>query len=183
MRNKIILVTGGARSGKSGYCQLQAEKMEGERVFVATCPAEQKSDSEMQARIARHQIEREGRGWRTVEEPLALNQVIASNNQAQVVLVDCLTLWVSNLMFAHSGENAVPLQEDNVQANCEQILLASRNCRGTIFFVSNEVGLGIVPDNPLARLYRDLVGRCNQVIASGADEVFMVHCGMPLKIK
>lgn len=183
MANRIILVTGGARSGKSRYCQLRAELISGKKVYVATCPADQQEDPEMRLRIDRHKDDRSGRGWQTVEEPLALGQALKDSGQAAVIMVDCLTLWISNLMFAHTKANKIPLSEDEVETLCNKILQVARNCAGTVLFVSNEVGLGVVPDNALARQYRDLVGRCNQVIAADAHEVVLVHCGISMKIK
>jgi len=180
---KIILVTGGSRSGKSRYCQLAAEKIPGERVFLATCPVNQQNDPEMQARIKRHKADRAGRGWRTVEEPLDLAGILRTNKQAAVIVVDCLTLWVSNLMFSQHEAGRGSLAEDEVAASCSDLLVAAGDSSSVILFVSNEVGLGVVPENALARQYRDLVGRCNQVIAAAAHEVTLVHCGIPMKIK
>ena len=182
MTNKIILLSGGARSGKSGYGQRLAEEIQGQRVYIATCPARQADDPEMEDRINRHRADRCGRGWRTVEEPLALAAALAANEGAAVIMVDCLTLWISNLLFAH-GDQTTPLREDDVAERCRQMIQTARSSAATVIFISNEVGLGIVPENPLARLYRDLVGRCNQVVAAGADEVVIVHCGIPVRIK
>jgi len=171
----ITLVTGGARSGKSGVAQEMAESLPGRRVFVATAPA---LDREMQERIQRHQDERRNNGWHTIEAERDLAGVLTADGQHEVMLIDCLTLWINNLMFA-AGE----LDEAEVTAKCAELLAACRIRPGQVIFVTNEVGLGIVPDNPLARRYRDLVGRCNQVIAKAADEVILVTCGIPQVIK
>lgn len=176
---KIILITGGSRSGKSAYAQKLAESLEGPRTYIATCPV---VDEEMRQRIRRHQLAREGGRWQTVEEPLDVAGAVAANKASPVLLLDCLTLWVSNLMFQARDQAGKPT-EDDVADRCRQLLHACRDHAGTILFVTNEVGLGIVPENELARRYRDLVGRCNQTIAAGADVVTLVVCGLPLHLK
>ena len=175
---RIILITGGARSGKSGVAQNLAESLPGNRVFVATAPA---LDQEMQERIRRHQDDRQNNDWQTIEEKKDLAGVLATDDKHDVMLVDCLTLWINNLMFGENDQNE--LDEDELSIKCDKLLAACRQRNGQVIFVTNEVGLGIVPDNPLARRYRDLVGRCNQVIAAGADEVILVTCGIPQRIK
>lgn len=175
----IIFITGGARSGKSSYAQKRAETISGQKIFVATCP-KQTDDQEMQTRIDLHAKARENRGWTTIEEPLYLHEIIKANRKAKVLLVDCLTLWISNLMEKCGGE---AIQESGVEERCLAVLAAAESIPGTIFFVSNEVGLGIVPENPLARHFRDLVGRCNQIMAGRAHEVVLVSCGLPLYLK
>lgn len=175
---KIILITGGARSGKSRHAQAMAETLPGPRLFVATSPV---IDDEMHQRIARHQTDRQGQGWRTVEEELRPAAALAGNPEAAVVLLDCLTLWISNLLFA--AEEPEYFTEAMIAELAAELLAAARHHPGTVFIVTNEVGLGIVPENPLARRYRDLVGRCNQTIAAGADRVDLVTCGIPLTLK
>jgi adenosylcobinamide kinase/adenosylcobinamide-phosphate guanylyltransferase len=178
---KIIFITGGARSGKSSYAQKRAEAMPGPRLYLATCPPPG-DDQEMRARIDLHIKAREDRGWTTVEEPLLLPEVIkaADSDAVEVLLIDCLTLWLSNLLQA-SPEHS--LQEAEVEKSCLALLAAAAKFPGTVFLVSNEVGFGIVPDNALARRFRDLVGRCNQIMAAGADEAVLVTCGLPLWLK
>lgn len=175
----LILVTGGCRSGKSAFAQQLAEAIPGKRLFIATCPC---SDGEMAVRIKRHRLDREDKGWLTVEELLAPAEVFADVPSGTTVLLDCLTLWVSNLLFA-AEKDGLELNEDRMARQAS--LLAEASCRhdGTVLLVTNEVGLGIVPDNPLARKYRDLVGRCNQTLAAAADQVYLVSCGLPLQIK
>lgn len=173
---RIILITGGARSGKSGFAQRLAEAIPGTRAYIATSPA---TDPEMAERIARHRKEREGRGWQTLEEPINLADAIAGVKGCETIVVDCLTLWVNNLVYQAKEE----IQEDTITKSCLKLLAACRDLAGTIIFVTNEVGWGIVPDNPLARRFRDLVGRCNQVMAEGADDVFLVSCAIPLQLK
>jgi len=177
--SRIILVTGGSRSGKSSYAQKKAESLEGSRLFIATCP---RIDSEIDSRIEKHINDRQGKGWNTIEEQLNLAEVIRENLECSIVLVDCLTLWINNLMY-ESKKKQKSFDEVDMIAHCMQILVDARNHFGTIIFVTNEVGSGIVPESSETRLYRDLVGRCNQYIASGADEVVLVSCGIPLTLK
>ncbi len=175
---RIILITGGCRSGKSRLAQEKAEKLPGCKLFVATCPP---LDAEMRARIQRHQREREARGWLTAEEELDLAGLLASRPEAEVVLVDCLTLWVNNLLFTADCQKDIG--EDEMSAAARVLVEACRRHPGTVLLVTNEVGMGIVPENALARSYRDLVGRCNQVVAAAADEVYLAVCGLPLPVK
>lgn len=177
---KIILVTGGARSGKSSYALQRAELVSTSRLFVATCP---KIDSEMSDRVRRHQQERQGRGWVTIESEIDLAAIFAHQAKGyEVLLIDCLTLWINNILFCAAGQGR-DIDDQRIGALCREWLEAARHFPGTVICVTNEVGLGIVPDNGLARHYRDLVGTCNQIIGSLADEVFLVTCGIPLKIK
>ena len=175
----ITLITGGSRSGKSAFAQRQAEKIDGPRLFIATCP---RIDPEMDERIRRHQQDREGPGWRTAEVPLRLAEELERTPAGTTVLIDCLTLWINNLMYEAEQEER-EITEDRISALAEELGRAACNHQGRVFLVTNEVGQGIVPDNPLIRRYRDLVGRCNQVIAACADQVFLVSCGIPLRIK
>ena len=180
---KIIMVTGGARSGKSGYAQRLAESLPGPRTYVATCPAVfagPENDSEMADRIRRHRRDREAAGWETVEETVALAEVLSGLVDRQVVLVDCLTLWVNNLVYRAGVEKIC--EDDIAEAAGELVRVCGRRT-GTVILVTNEVGWGVVPDNPLARCFRDLAGRCNQVIAAAADEVVMVVCGIATTLK
>jgi adenosylcobinamide kinase/adenosylcobinamide-phosphate guanylyltransferase len=136
----------------------------------------------MAERIAAHRREREGRGWQTFEAPDDPVTAIRTAAACPVVLVDCLTLWVNNLMFAAEQE-AMELGEETVADRCRDLLLAAREHGGTVIFVTNELGMGIVPDNAAARRFRDLAGRANQVIAAGCDEVVFVVSGLPLTLK
>lgn len=175
----LILITGGSRSGKSAFAQQRAEQIQSERWFIATCPY---TDPEMDERIHRHQQAREGRGWQSIEEPLFLDKAIENCSPKATILIDCLTLWINNLMYQSEQDNE-KMEEDRGAELARQLGSAALAHQGTVLMVTNEVGLGIVPDNPMARLYRDLVGRCNQIIASMADQVFLVTCGIPTQIK
>jgi adenosylcobinamide kinase/adenosylcobinamide-phosphate guanylyltransferase len=165
-----LLVLGGARSGKSRYAQARAEAFDLELIFIATAQA---FDEEMHDRIARHREDR-GPRWRTVEEPVNLAEaIIANSSPGTLILVDCLTLWASNLMLAHH----------DVSAASETLSDAISIAAGPLVFVSNEVGLGIVPDNPLARCFRDHAGRLNQRVAASVSEVVMTISGIPLVLR
>ncbi len=177
---KLILITGGARSGKSSYALELAESISTKRLFVATCP---KIDTEMSERVRRHQEERQGRGWVTLERETDLASIFSNETEGfGVVLIDCLTLWVNNLLFADE-QQAFVLNDQGIAALCRKWLEAAEHFQGTVICVTNEVGLGIVPDNALARKYRDLVGTCNQFIGKIANEVVLVSCGIPLCLK
>lgn len=165
-----ILVLGGARSGKSRYAEGLLAGHDGARTYIATAEAR---DAEMVARIAQHR-ERRGAGWQTVEQPLDLVAAIETYCRPQsTVLIDCLTLWLSNLMVA-SRDIAVETAE---------LTNALGRLPGCAVLVSNEVGLGIVPDNDMARKFRDHAGRLNQAVAEVADEVVFIAAGLPLKLK
>jgi adenosylcobinamide kinase/adenosylcobinamide-phosphate guanylyltransferase len=176
---RLILVTGGARSGKSTYALERAEEISQDRSFLATCPV---LDGEMRQRIEKHRREREGRGWRCCEEEISIAARIAEIATVGVVLVDCLTLWINNLLFAAEEAGEV-FAEAEIRSNVDSLLAAIGAYPGTVILVTNEVGMGIVPDNALARHYRDLVGTCNRLIAAAADEVVLVSCGLSLFLK
>lgn len=170
MSGASLFVIGGARSGKSRYAQARAEAAGRPLVFVATAEA---FDDEMRDRIARHRADRDAR-WTTVEAPRDLPAAIdALGGGGAVVLVDCLTLWVSNLLLADAD---IPL------AN-RQLCDAIARFDGTLILVANEVGLGIVPDNALARAFRDAAGQLNQSVAATVDEVALLTAGLPLTLK
>jgi adenosylcobinamide kinase / adenosylcobinamide-phosphate guanylyltransferase len=177
---KIILITGGARSGKSSYALERAEALSSKRLFVATCP---KIDAEMSERVRRHQEERRGRGWVTLEKQTGLADVFLQQTEGvDVVLIDCITLWVNNILFAEAGQGQT-VDDQRIGGLCREWLDATSRFAGTVICVTNEIGLGIVPDNALARRYRDLVGTCNQLLGKQADEVVLVSCGIALTIK
>ncbi|MFV0438854.1 MAG: bifunctional adenosylcobinamide kinase/adenosylcobinamide-phosphate guanylyltransferase [Desulfopila sp.] len=176
---RVVLITGGARSGKSSYALRRCEEHGGERCFVATCPV---IDPEMDERIIAHKRERAGRGWDCVEEETGLARLLPSLHRYQTVLIDCLTLWVNNLMYS-AQRNGQRFAETEMRGAAEQLIAAIDTLPGLVCLVTNEVGLGIVPDNATARKYRDLVGSCNRYLASRADEVILVSCGLPLVLK
>jgi adenosylcobinamide kinase/adenosylcobinamide-phosphate guanylyltransferase len=163
----VTLVLGGARSGKSAY----AEGLIGDRgLYLATAEA---GDAEMAKRIREHR-RRRGMGWQTVEEPLDLAGALDRHAGAdRPVLVDCLTLWLSNLMAAGR----------DVEAETQMLTGRLRTLAGSVVLVSNEVGLGIVPPTPLGRAFRDYAGRLNQRVAAAADRVIFVAAGLPLTLK
>ena len=171
---EIIFVTGGCRSGKSTYAMQTAEKMPAEqKVFIATCVPQ---DDEMKQRVAKHQKER-SQSWVTVEVPLDLPEAILKNSQEEnVILVDCLTLWLSNLLMETDDENKIEKIIAQLTASLEKAL-------GTVVLVSNEIGTGIVPENKLARQYRDIIGLANQAVAKTAGKVIWMVAGIPVTVK
>jgi adenosylcobinamide kinase/adenosylcobinamide-phosphate guanylyltransferase len=176
---RLILVTGGARSGKSDFARQMAESLPGPRCFIATCPV---VDAEMAERIARHREERAATEWQTVEEETDIAALLLARQGNYVCLIDCLTPWMNNLVY-HAERSEKSLDDSEVRRQCVLLTKAANDHPGTVICVTNEVGLGIVPDNPAARLYRDLVGRCNRLVAAAADEVYLVSCGIPLRLK
>ena len=171
--SKLYFITGGARSGKSAFAEKIAAEIAGKRAYLATAQA---LDAEMVARIEHHR-QRRGSAWDTFEEPLAVAELLNKlSGRYEVVLLDCLTLWLSNVMAHSDGDDAVSRQSD-------LLVDAIRNMKGTCIVVSNEVGLGIVPDNALARRFRDLAGFANQKVAQVADEAYLLTSGIPMKLK
>ncbi len=176
---KIILVTGGTRSGKSSFALQIAEKMVPPHCFIATCRI---SDQEMAERVKKHQDERTEKIWKTVEEGLDLRSALRNNRNYSTYLLDCVTLWVSNIMEQNYQSDTF-CDENDLKREIDQLFNYLGTIESTVIFVSNEVGMGIVPENQLARRYRDLVGFCNRLIASRAEEVILVSCGLPLYLK
>lgn len=172
MAMQIILITGGARSGKSKYAEQRAGEMGDRRLYVATAEAK---DEEMSQRIAEHQ-KRRGNQWRTIEEPVELAEALqAHRGKTDSALVDCLTLWISNLLTGRD--------EKYVEEKVEQLVETLPQLDFHVVLVTNEVGWGIVPDNPLARQFRDLAGWTHQRIAQAADEVVLMVAGVPMIVK
>ncbi len=166
----LTLVLGGARSGKSRFAEGLVTETGLRRVYVATAEA---WDDEMRARIAQHRSDR-GEGWLTVDAPLGLAAAIAAHTAPRsAVLVDCLTLWLTNVMLA----------ECDVEAEEGRLIEALSLATGPVVCVSNETGLGIVPDNALARRFRDAQGRLNQAVARAATRVDFLAAGLPLRLK
>ena len=166
----VTLVLGGARSGKSAFAELEVSRTDLPAFYIATAEA---GDWEMVERIERHR-ERRGADWTTIEEPLALAETLATwISPERAVLVDCLTLWLANLMATRRS----------VREEIEVVRQVLRKASGPVFLVSNEVGLGIVPDNALARQFRDEAGIMNRRIADTAGRVVFIAAGLPLTLK
>ncbi|OAP42729.1 adenosylcobinamide kinase/adenosylcobinamide phosphate guanyltransferase [Sinorhizobium glycinis] len=166
-----VLVLGGARSGKSSFAERLVEASGLAMHYVATGRA---YDEEMRDRIARHQAARQGKGWTTHEEPVELSGLLRSlDSPGRAILVDCLTLWVTNLM----------MEGRDMAAEFAALAALLPGMQARLIFVSNEVGLGIVPENRMARDFRDHAGRLHQIVAENSAEVYFVAAGLPLKMK
>jgi adenosylcobinamide kinase/adenosylcobinamide-phosphate guanylyltransferase len=173
MKKKIIFITGGARSGKSQFALELAQNFPGPKAYLATA---QPLDREMAERIRRHKRNR-SKDWQTLEEPLRVSEILKERgDHFRLILIDCLTLWISNGLMAHWTEKKFLQEAGRLRKAC-------RDTRCSLIIVSNEVGLGIVPDNPSARMFRDLSGLIHQKVAQQADEVYFMVAGIPLKIK
>lgn len=168
-RRGLTFIIGGARSGKSTHAETLVTASPSPWAYIATAEA---YDDEMRERIALHRARR-GEGWATVDAPLDLAAAIEALPDHEPVLIDCLTLWLTNHMLA----------ERDLDAECRRLVDVLSRPRGPWFVVSNEVGLGIVPDNALARRFRDAAGRLNQQVAAVADTVLLMVAGLPLKVK
>ena len=175
----IILITGGSRSGKSAYAQKTAESLPGPRAYVATCLV---TDPEMAERVNRHRQARSASAWETIEEPVDLAGAIRRATAYRVLLVDCLTLWNNNLLAA-AEERGESFTEEAMALHCREVLDACTAHPGAVIFVTNELGMGIVPENETARRFRDIAGRCNQEIAEAAGTAILVVSGIPLILK
>ncbi len=170
----LVYISGGARSGKSAYAQQLAEICPGDLLYVATAGIH---DAEMEARVQKHRADR-GERWNALEEPLDLAgklPPVAAGKGA--ILLDCVTLWLTNLLFQHGEQN------EPVLAEVERFLAVLPQITAPLFVVSNEVGFGIVPENRLARQFRDLAGTVNQRLAGAADEAWLVVSGLPVRLK
>lgn len=169
-RTKTLLILGGARSGKSRYAQKLAEASGKSPVLIATASV---GDAEMAKRIGKHQADR-GTHWRLIEEEIDVAGALSREAAAdKVIVVDCLTLWLSNLM----------LGSYDVENHCDALARSVASLAGPAIFVSNEVGFGIVPESALGRAFRDAQGRLNQALASVCDAVVLVVAGLPLQLK
>ncbi|RRR75886.1 MAG: bifunctional adenosylcobinamide kinase/adenosylcobinamide-phosphate guanylyltransferase [Candidatus Viridilinea halotolerans] len=170
----ITLFTGGVRSGKSAWAEQYAARLGAPVTYLATAAAR---DDEMQERIARHQARRPG-SWATIEEPQAIAATLATFAPESVILLDCLSLLVSNLLLAHE-DDPEPILEGEINA----IITTVQAHELRLVVVSNEVGMGIVPAYPLGRFYRDLLGWANQRIAAAAAEIYFVVCGIVVEVR
>ncbi|QHW29980.1 bifunctional adenosylcobinamide kinase/adenosylcobinamide-phosphate guanylyltransferase [Paenibacillus rhizovicinus] len=187
-----IFITGGARSGKSGFAEAYAMKLAKQGIYIATS---QIWDDEMKERTAHHRATREqsGYGWRTIEEPLALAELLErleaehrEDAERPAVLVDCLTLWLTNWLLradydTESGQDAN--RYDELHAEADKLIAAVADYTGPLLLVTNEVGSGIVPAYPLGRRFRDEAGRLNRKLAAVCAEAYLVVAGMPLDLK
>jgi adenosylcobinamide kinase/adenosylcobinamide-phosphate guanylyltransferase len=167
---RIMLITGGARAGKSRFAERLMIARPARHAVVATGQA---GDPEMAERIARHKAERD-RSWEVIEQPISIRSAIRNAARPdRIVLLDCLTLWISNLMA----------ERRDMEIEVSALIGTLQNAAGPMIVVSNEVGLGIVPDNALARAFRDNLGRANQAIAAAADCVLFMAAGIPIVLK
>jgi adenosylcobinamide kinase/adenosylcobinamide-phosphate guanylyltransferase len=179
-KGKVIFVLGGARSGKSGFALRDASARPGKKAYIATAQA---LDAEMEERIAKHREERSS-DWKTFEEPIRLPASIGeAGSSHDVILVDCLTLWLSNLLLREESPDDPERTEKELGEFLDVLLRFQASDSPALYLVSNEVGMGIVPDNALSRRFRDLAGRLNQKVAEIADAVYLVAAGIPLKLK
>jgi adenosylcobinamide kinase/adenosylcobinamide-phosphate guanylyltransferase len=170
---KVTLITGGARSGKSRFAESLAVNQGEPLLYIATAGF---GDREMSERITRHQ-ERRGAGWQTIEEQYDLAGVLTGHDGwFKATLVDCVTLWLTNLLLKYEDKGAV-LEEVRRTTSAFSYL------KTPLFLVTNEVGMGIIPDNPLGRTFCDLSGEANEILAATADEVYATFSGLPLKLK
>lgn len=183
---KIIFVTGGARSGKSSFAENYCIQNSDNLGYIATAEA---LDDEMEDRIEKHKFQR-GNNWKTYELPLGIEKTIIDiMNSHEYVLLDCITMYISNIMFKEQidFENISAKQTNEIEviinSSILEILQQTKKSKGNLVVVSNELGLGIVPENKLSRIYRDYVGRANQICAKYADEVYFVVSSIPMKIK
>jgi len=169
----LILILGGARAGKSTFALRLAKQHAGQGsvTFIATAQA---FDDEMKQRIARHREERPAH-WKTIEEPYQLDDALIKASNSDVALIDCLTLFVSNWLLRD--------EDSRLQEVSESFLATVQSRTQTVIVVSNEVGLGLVPETPLGRTFRDSLGRVNQQFAEEADEVYLLVAGLPLRLK
>lgn len=185
--SKLILVTGGARSGKSSYAENILRKVDGEILYIATSIP---FDDEMKDRVKKHR-ERRPLNWHTYEGYKNLGKAFNEmGKKYNGVLLDCVTIMVTNLMFDGASDEVENLSadalndlEEKILAQIEEFLKAAEKSDAVTVMVTNEVGDGIVPENKLARIFRDIAGRTNQYIASKCDEVYLVVCGIPVKIR
>ncbi len=176
--SRTIFITGGARSGKSRFAEQTAHNFGAPLCYLATA---QILDDEMGQRILKHQ-QRRGDAWLTIEEPLQLAETLANHDGTyNAVLIDCLTLWLSNLLMLHEYLGAKA--EERILGYVRNLAETLRGMKTPVIIVTNEVGMGIVPENKLARLFRDIAGQANQTIAATASEAWLVASGIPLKLK
>ena len=170
---EILFIIGGCRSGKSSHALYLANQIPGQKIFIATCTPH---DKEMEERVLLHKKQR-SRAWSTLEVPVRLSETISKNSRKEnVILVDCLTLWISNLILENDDQ-------ENIDGHIRKLVRSLEKAECPIILVSNEVGTGIVPENRLARLFRDAAGFTNQKVAACADKVIWMVAGIPVGVK
>lgn len=179
---RITLITGGSRSGKSTYAEklcIDSTKVSNkELLYIATCP---KVDDEMDDRIERHKNQRANHNWQTIEEELDLEKIISENSNC-CILVECLTLWISNLIWQAEKADE-KLTEALIYDRVNKLIKICEEQEIEITFVTNETGMGIMPINDMARLFSDLSGRANQTLAQAANDVYFMVSSLPMKVK
>lgn len=177
----IVFVVGGTRSGKSDFALKKALELaeNNKKYFIATCP---RIDDEISERISKHQLDRQGFDFITIEEQLHISSVLNTIDHGAIVLLDCMTLWINNMLYEASQKN-IEIDESEIAKLTLQLIEIARQKGITLISVSNEVGMGLVPSDEVTRKYRDLVGRSNAVMAAQSDEFYLVTCGIPLKLK
>jgi len=179
-RGKFYFIFGGARSGKSTFAEKLASRLGGRVTYIATAEA---LDEEMVARIKEHKKRRPAT-WKTIEEPYRIVEVLEEVGQEEgVVLIDCLTLLLTNLYYKHAAEQDSDTLTKQVLSEIKRLAKVAKECRADVLIVSNEVGLGVVPDYPDGRIFRDLTGWANQIMTEEADKAYFLISGMPLDIK
>lgn len=171
---KIILVSGGCRSGKSGHAQRYCESLEGKKLFLATAPV---LNEEMKHRVEKHQAMRDPNIWETVEEEFNLAGIFSSTKH-DVILIDCITFWIDNVIYKSPG-----VKEEDMAPFLEKTFFALDKFNGTAVFVTNEIGFGTLPEDPRTRKFRDLVGLANALVAKRASNVVLLVSGIPMFIK
>jgi len=188
MSSRIIFIMGGARSGKSTYALKDASTVSGNKAYIATAEA---LDEEMRERIEKHKKQR-GTDWDTYEEPLRIAEVIQeTEGKYTAIVIDCLTLWLSNIMIRNQKTE---YRKQTIEKEIQKLLDSLKQFKDSsicslgsgvrvLYIVSNEVGMGIVPENEMARRFRDMAGMLNQKVAEISDEVYLLITGIPMKIK
>ncbi len=177
---RLILITGGVRSGKSTFAEKLAAKLGKKVAFIATAQA---LDEEMEQRIAHH-LQNRPSHWETFEEPYQVSEVIRKVGQeTEVILVDCLTLLISNLMREYQEGSSNQKLDDTITQRINEIIELSCQSKAVVIVVTNEVGFGLVPANPMGRFFRDILGKANQLIAAKSDCVYLMVAGIPISIK
>lgn len=175
---KLILILGGARSGKSKFAEGLAARLHKTVTYLATSRVE---DSEMLERIAAHKARRPG-DWKTVEEDIEVPRTLRGIKGEGSIIIDCLTVWLSNLLYKTEGTKDINAEE-YILKQVDELIIAAKSVTSHVLVVSNEVGMGIVPAFPAGRKYRDIAGKANQKLAEAADEVYLVVAGLPLELK